>query len=136
MTQVGPYRLVEFQRLWFLEHPGRLRSRVERLASFRNQPGGFWVAGTKPEAAGEALTRSTPLAELDAVALLSDGASRLTDRFDLMSWLDVLAVLRKDGPGELIARTREAESIDPDGIRWPRGKSSDDASVVYWDVRA
>lgn len=117
-------------------HAGRLRSRVERLASFRNQPGGFWVASTNPEAASEALTGSTPLAELDAVALLSDGASRLADRFGLMTWPDVLAVLRKDGPGELIARTREAEAADPDGIRWPRGKSSDDASVVYWDVRA
>jgi len=117
-------------------HTGRLRSRVKRLASFRNQPGGFWVASTKPEVASEALTGSTALADLGAVALLSDGASRLADRFDLMTWPDVLAVLRKDGPRELIARTREAESSDPDGIRWPRGKSSDDASIVYWDVRS
>ena len=38
--------------------------------------------------------------ELSAVALLSDGASRLADRFDLMTWPDVLGVLSKDGPGE------------------------------------
>ncbi|WP_067806511.1 protein phosphatase 2C domain-containing protein [Actinomadura formosensis] len=117
------------------EHAGRLRSRVERLAVYRNQPGGFWVASTKPEAAHEALMGSTPLGELDAVALLSDGASRLADRFDLMTWPDLLAVLRKNGPGELIARTREAEASDPGGVRWPRGKTSDDASAVYWAVR-
>ncbi|MFG2022038.1 protein phosphatase 2C domain-containing protein [Actinomadura geliboluensis] len=117
------------------EHAGRLRHRVERLASYRNQPGGFWVASTKPEAARESLMGSTPLGDLDAVALLSDGASRLADRFDLMSWPDLLGVLRKDGPGELIARTREAEAADPDGVRWPRGKTSDDASAVYWAVR-
>ena len=116
-------------------HTGRLRSRVERLAEYRNQPGGFWVASTKPEAAHEALIGSTPLAGLDAVALLSDGASRLADRFDLMTWPDLLGVLRKDGPGELIARTREAEASDPEGVRWPRGKASDDASAVYWTVR-
>ncbi|GAA1806346.1 protein phosphatase 2C domain-containing protein [Actinomadura chokoriensis] len=114
-------------------HTGRLRSRVERLAEYRNQPGGFWVASTKPEAAHEALMGSTPLAGLDAAALLSDGASRLADRFDLMTWPDVLAILHKDGPGELIARTREAEATDPDGVRWPRGKASDDASIVYLD---
>ncbi|MGC4957892.1 integrase [Actinomadura citrea] len=117
------------------EHARRLRTRVERLASYRNQPGGFWVASTKPEAAHEALTGSTPLAELGAVALLSDGASRLVDRFQLMGWADLLGVLRKDGPRELIARTREIESTDPDGSRWPRGKASDDASAVYWTVR-
>ncbi|XRQ08900.1 integrase [Actinomadura welshii] len=117
------------------EHANRLRSRVERLAAYRNQPGGFWVASTKPEAAHEALTGSTPLDGLDAVALLSDGASRLADRFDLMTWPDVLAVLRKEGPTELITQTREAETSDPDGVRWPRGKASDDASAVYWAVR-
>ncbi|MFD0685699.1 protein phosphatase 2C domain-containing protein [Actinomadura fibrosa] len=117
------------------EHAGRLRSRVEQLAEYRNQPDGFWVASTRPEAAEEALTGSTPLADLDAVALLSDGASRLADRFRLLTWPDLLCVLRKDGPAEVITRTREAERSDPDGARWPRGKASDDASAVYWAVR-
>ncbi|WP_433476759.1 integrase [Spirillospora sp. CA-142024] len=117
------------------EHARFLRSRVEQLASYRNRPGGFWVASTKPEAASEALTGSTPLVDLDAVALLSDGASRLADRFALMTWPDLLAILRKGGPDELIARTREAESTDPDGARWPRGKASDDATAVYWAVQ-
>ncbi|WP_173096754.1 protein phosphatase 2C domain-containing protein [Actinomadura verrucosospora] len=116
------------------EHTERLRSRVERLGSYRNQPGGFWVASTKPEAAGEAFAGSTPLRELDAVALLSDGASRLADRFDLMSWPELLAVLRKAGPTELIARTREVEASDPNGMRWPRGKASDDATAVWWST--
>ncbi|MGI5419252.1 protein phosphatase 2C domain-containing protein [Actinomadura luteofluorescens] len=114
------------------EHSERLRGRVEQLATYRNQPGGFWVASTKPEAAGQALTGSIPLGELGAIALLSDGASRLVDSFDLMSWPELLAVLRKDGPAELITRTREAEASDPQGRRWPRGKASDDATAVWW----
>ncbi|WP_067816940.1 protein phosphatase 2C domain-containing protein [Actinomadura kijaniata] len=114
------------------EHAAGLLSRVQKLALYRNQPGGFWVASTKPEAAGQALTGSVPLEGLGAVALLSDGASRLADRFGLATWHELLAVLRKEGPGELIARTREVEASDPDGSRWPRGKASDDASVVYW----
>ncbi|SEG89854.1 Protein phosphatase 2C [Thermomonospora echinospora] len=114
------------------EHAAGLLSRVQKHAAYRNRPGGFWVAGTKPEAAEQALTGSTPLDELQAVALLSDGASRLADRFGLMTWPDLLAVLDKSGPAELIARTREAEASDPDGARWPRGKASDDATAVYW----
>ncbi|MEU6036941.1 protein phosphatase 2C domain-containing protein [Actinomadura sp. NPDC047616] len=117
------------------EHAADMRNRVERLAAYRNQPGGFWVASTKPEAADEALVGTVPLDDLDAVAVLSDGATRLVDRFGLMSWRDLLAVLRKEGPAELIARTREAEASDPDGARWPRGKASDDASAVYWALR-
>ena len=78
--------------------------------------------------------RDRVLRELDAVALLSDGASRLVDRFDLMSWPELLAVLRKAGPTELIARTREVEASDPDGMRWPRGKASDDATALWWSA--
>lgn len=117
------------------EHAADMRTRVERLNAYRNQPGGFWVASTKPEAAHEALVGSVPLDDLDAVVLLSDGATRLVDRFGVMSWRDLLAVLRKDGPAELIVRTREAEASDPNGARWPRSKASDDASAVYWAVR-
>ncbi|QXJ22794.1 protein phosphatase 2C domain-containing protein [Actinomadura graeca] len=113
-------------------HARWLRDRVERLAAHRNRPGGFWVASTKPEAAGEALTGSSSLDELNGVALLSDGASRLVDRFGLLGWPELLAVLRKGGPEELIARTRDAEASDPVGARWPRGKAADDASAVWW----
>lgn len=118
------------------EGAAHLLNRVERLAAYRNQPGGFWVASTRPEAAREALTGSSPLTEVGAIALLSDGASRLADRFHLITWPDLLVILRKDGPAELIARTRASEASDPEGERWPRGKASDDASVVYWATRS
>lgn len=121
-------------RLGTPEHAASMLSHVEELAAYRNRPGGFWVAGTKPEAAEHALTGSTPLTRLRAVALLSDGASRLADRFGLLTWPELLAVLDKDGPAELIAQTREAEAADPDGARWPRGKASDDATAVYWTL--
>jgi hypothetical protein len=112
-------------------HTAGLRNRVEKLAAHRNQPGGFWVASTKPEAAEEALTGTTPLADLNGAAVLSDGASRLVDTFGLLDWPGLLDTLRTDGPDALIRRTRQAEAGDPDGSRWPRGKTSDDASVIY-----
>ncbi|QXJ24068.1 integrase [Actinomadura graeca] len=83
------------------------------LASYRNQPDGFWVASTKPEAASEAFTGSTPLTKLDGVALLSN------DSRNSLTWPELLAALRKGGPAELIARIRETEA-------------STDASALWW----
>ncbi|MCW2915763.1 MAG: hypothetical protein JWN52_3831 [Actinomycetia bacterium] len=108
---------------------------VRKLAAYRNQPGGFWVASINPAAATQALTGSVPLDQVEAVALLSDGATRTADRFGLSTWADVLAVLRKDGPQELIRRTREAEAGDPRGERWSRSKATDDATAAYWTLR-
>jgi hypothetical protein len=107
---------------------------VRKLAAHRNRPGGFWVAATDPTAAAEALTGSLPLDQVESVTLLTDGASRIVDRFGLLTWTDLLAVLSKDDPREVIRLTREAEADDPDGKRWPRSKAGDDATIAYWTL--
>ncbi|WP_308209192.1 protein phosphatase 2C domain-containing protein [Actinoallomurus purpureus] len=113
------------------EHAKALRSYTESLASYRNTEGGFWVANTDPAAATHALTGSLPADTVRAAALLSDGASRLVDRFGLTDWTDTLKLLGEEGPAELIRRVRVAEDSDPHGERWPRGKANDDASAAY-----
>ena len=118
------------------EHATARREYVETVwNTYRNREGGYWVASTDPAAADHALTGSVPLAELRSFALLSDGATRLADRFALVTWPQLADILRNDGPRELIRRTREAESSDPDGSRWPRSKAYDDASAVYCQLR-
>lgn len=99
---------------------------VEAVRDLRNQPGGFWVASTKPEAAHEALhgTRSG----VRRAALLSDGASRYVDAFGLGDWTDLLDLLETRGPTELLRRVRAAEATGP-GPR--RGKHHDDATAVF-----
>jgi len=113
------------------EHENAHREYVENLRAHRNRPGGFWVASTDPEAAGQALTGSVPQEQVRAAAVLSDGASRLVDRFGMATWDDVLKTLDGRGPHELLRQVREAEHSDPSGSRWPRGKAHDDASVAY-----
>ncbi len=113
------------------EHEEAHREYVENLRAHRNRPGGFWVASTEPEAATHALTGSVPRAQLRAAAVLSDGASRLVDRFGLASWEGVLKTLETRGPLELLRQVRAAENGDLDGSRWPRGKTHDDASVAH-----
>jgi hypothetical protein len=118
------------------ERDAAMLAHVRALGDYRNQPGGFWVASTSPGAAREALTGSLPLTDVAAVALLTDGATRIVDVFGLLSWPDALRVLDDRGPAELIAQTRTAEASDPGCVRWPRSKTSDDATTAYWPLRS
>ncbi|GGM74638.1 hypothetical protein GCM10010106_21400 [Thermopolyspora flexuosa] len=91
------------------------------------------VACTDPLAAERAVTGSVPLEQVTAVALLSDGVSRLVDRFGFASWRQLLALLGRHGAWEAIRQVRAAEQADPTGERWPRDAVHDDASVAYWE---
>lgn len=112
------------------KHAGEHRRYVESLREYRNQPGGFWVASTNPAAADQATTGTTSVRDVDAALLLSDGASRLADRFELITWPELAKLVTSAGPRALLERVRQAELSDPDGQRWPRGKSSDDATAA------
>ncbi|MEY8042879.1 protein phosphatase 2C domain-containing protein [Saccharopolyspora cebuensis] len=98
-----------------------LDDRVDRLPErtiaavehWRNREGGFWVAGTDPEAARHALTGAVPVAELGRAAVLSDGAARWVDRFGLGDWTALLDLLDGGGPELLRRRVRAAEDADP-----------------------
>ncbi|MDG4798753.1 hypothetical protein [Micromonospora sp. WMMD1082] len=86
------------------------RRLLRDLRANRNRPGGFWVAKDDPRAADEALTGGCPISELTGAALLSNGASRIVDRFGLADWPAVMAVLASSGPDEIIHRVRRAEA--------------------------
>ncbi|WP_441251016.1 protein phosphatase 2C domain-containing protein [Kitasatospora sp. McL0602] len=97
----------------------------------RNTGRGPWIAAATPRAAGHAETGFVRLDDLRAVAALTDGAARWTDRFALGSWADALRLLGESGPGTLIGEVRAAELTDPRCERWPRGKAHDDAAALY-----
>jgi hypothetical protein len=111
-------------------HRDAVRRLVAAQRFHRNVQGGYWVAAAKPEAAHHAVTGSAPRAATDRIALLSDGASCLVDKYGLASWGDLMDLLAREGAEEVIARVRAAEASDPDGSRWPRYKRSDDATAI------
>jgi hypothetical protein len=99
----------------------------EAVRRLRNQPGGFWVASAEPKAAYEALRGTTDRAEIELVAVLSDGAARYVERYG-HTWDDLLNLLTTDGPRELVERVwAYDEAAHPDSFR---GKRYDDASAV------
>ncbi len=107
-----------------------LRMKHAELA-VRNQPGGYWVAAADPNVVTQALTGQVVLSELKRAAVLTDGAARIVAMFNLLDWPELLDLLSKTGPDEVVRRIRAVEAADPDGHRWPRNKRSDDATIVY-----
>ena len=65
------------------------------------------------------------------LAVVTDGAARFVDMFNLGGWESALDAIAQYGPQALIARVRRAENSDPLGAVYRRNKSSDDATVVY-----
>jgi hypothetical protein len=113
------------------DHDRSFAELVTEQRRHRNHPDGFWVASTDPSAAQHALTDTVLHGGLERAAVLSDGATRLVDRFGLLDWPTFLDVLAEQGPDAIIQQVRAAEDSDPDGRRWPRGKRHDDASAAY-----
>lgn len=112
------------------KHAALVRMKRVELAA-RNRPGGFWAAAADPAVVDQATVGSFSAGEIRRAAVLTDGAARIVSMFALLDWHGVLDLLDKAGPDELIRRVRAAEATDPDGIRWPRNKRGDDATVVY-----
>jgi hypothetical protein len=64
------------------EHEEARRVFMNAFRGHRNRPGDFWVAAANPAAAYESITGTRPVEDVESLALLSDRASRLVDRFD------------------------------------------------------
>jgi hypothetical protein len=91
---------------------------------WRNTPGGFWVGSTSERAAREAVTGSAKgVAE---AALLTDGVTRLVERYGA-TWAELFSALEgTGGPDAVIRWVREQEQAAPP----PLGKRHDDATAI------
>ncbi|MEU4531496.1 hypothetical protein AB0F49_25040 [Micromonospora ureilytica] len=98
------------------------------LRARRNQPGGYWIAKDDPRAAREAVTGSRSLTDLNGVALLSNGASRIVSPYGRTDWPGVLDLLRASGPAGVIALVRQAEARTTGGAD---AHNPDDATVAH-----
>ena len=100
---------------------------VDYIAKTRNRPGGFWVAAADPDAADEALTGREPIDQLETAALVTDGVTRLSERYG-RGWAELLDLAASGGAQRLISEVRRAERADR---RFgPRAKRHDDATAV------
>ncbi|MGR6920489.1 protein phosphatase 2C domain-containing protein [[Actinomadura] parvosata] len=106
--------------------PGGRPYSLELVRRMRNAPGGFWVAGARPEAARQSVTGELDAREVRGVGVCTDGVTRLCDWYG-WSWECLLDVLAGRGPEAVIGAVRELEAA-----RGPaRGKRHDDATAVW-----
>jgi hypothetical protein len=110
--------------------PGGRPYTLELVRSLRNQPGGFWVASTDPEAAYRAVAGSMPFEEATEIGIFTDGVSRLVESYGY-EWEQVFSILEASGPGGTIELVRVAEREKP--LRG--GKQHDDATAVLMSAR-
>lgn len=117
-----------------VERAARTAGSADALEALRNAPGGFWVARHETEAADEALCGSTPIEQLRAAHLVSDGATRPADLLGTRTDASLTAALTQD-PAAVLRDLRAAERALPTR-RAPR-KRHDDATVVSlrWEGR-
>lgn len=99
----------------------------EGVSRLRNSDEGFWVASNRPDAADKALVGSIPLGDVTRAGLMTDGVTRLVERYG-RSWLDLLEGMEKYGPRQLVADVRAEELAAPDAYR---GKLHDDVTAVF-----
>ncbi|BFV58079.1 protein phosphatase 2C domain-containing protein [Kitasatospora sp. CMC57] len=100
----------------------------DSLSRLRNTDEGFWVASTRPEAADRAVTQSFNAAEVRRFAMVTDGISRLIERYG-WGWGQLLDTLEKQGPDHAVQAIREAELATEPGTF--RGKRHDDVTAVF-----
>lgn len=113
-----------------LDSPQAAREFLARIDRMRNKPDGFPIAAADPQAAYRALAGHLGSQQVRRAVLASDGATRLVDTFGELTWTELLDLATGSGPEAVIDRTREAESTDPDCVKWPRGKVHDDATLA------
>lgn len=104
---------------------------IELIRARRNQPGGYWIAKDDPNIAEQAVVGRLPATDIVSATLLSNGASRIVDPYQLCRWQDLPGLLRQGGPDALIRSVRQAEVAGRCDQRSPSHKPADDASVAY-----
>jgi hypothetical protein len=107
------------------EHDAAIRSYVGALRARRNQPGGYWLAKDDPVAADEAVCGILSGSQDTSFALLSNGVTRLVDRYSILTWEALFDLCCSGGPSEVLRVLRDHETrIDPDGT------DTDDATAA------
>lgn len=94
-----------------------------------NRPGGYWIAGADPEAAGHGLTSIEERAGVSALVLVSDGVE-LERHPTATTWQDIYHLINEHDASYVLQQIQEVEVADPDGQGLPRSKRHDDKTIV------
>ncbi|QUD88383.1 protein phosphatase 2C domain-containing protein [Phenylobacterium montanum] len=107
-----------------------LREHRNRL----NQPSGRWVLAPDARCAEMAQSAEIAAPAGTVILLASDGFLALSSDYGRYDPADLVAAAHEQGLAPLLAELRAIEQADPDGLTYPRYKTSDDATAVLLRV--
>lgn len=113
-----------------LGSPKRSAPILEALRAARSGPGKR-ILGVEPETMASLETARIPCAPGDDVLLMSDGFSALIDAYAAYDQAALFDALAADGLAGLGEQLRAIEAADIDCTRFPRFKTSDDATALW-----
>ncbi|OYY71157.1 protein phosphatase 2C domain-containing protein [Sphingomonas sp. 28-63-12] len=108
----------------------RPASIIDSLRLSRERPGRH-VLGVEPEGAAMVNLAVVPAAVGDELLLMTDGFAALIDGYAAMDEAALMAAVAASGLAPLAAQLRAIEAADADCSRFPRFKTSDDASALW-----
>jgi hypothetical protein len=118
-------------------HGDDLRRRQQEFErTYVNQPAGYWVFGSEPAAATNAILGHFDIHQPGLALLATDGFARIVELFHLApSWRDLIDTLAsdKDSVTSMIDMLRTAEAGQNNGDRI---KNSDDATALLLRISA
>lgn len=113
-----------------LGHP-EVRRRMQAGRDRHNTPDGYWIFGLDPEAAEHARCHRLELAAPQTALLATDGFASLFEDYGRYDGPAALAAAERSGLATLGDELRAIERVeDPDCLRYPRFKVSDDATAL------
>ncbi|SIR05335.1 hypothetical protein SAMN05880561_1086 [Rhizobium sp. RU33A] len=112
---------------------------LRRGRALQNTPGGStWTFGVVPEAADHLALVDVPVYGGGATALLcSDGLADLVALYKLYDPATLIQRAATTGLKSLVSELRHMErEVDPDGLKYPRYKQSDDTTAILLRLEA
>jgi hypothetical protein len=97
-----------------IEYAKRIDALVLGQRAHRNTVAGFWVAASEPLAANYALRGTIALPKpraVNRIALLNDGASRIVETYQALTWALVLDTLETEGPTAFLDKPPQTQAI-------------------------
>jgi hypothetical protein len=99
-----------------------------------NTEGGAWIFGPTRHCADKARRGSVRAPSGSLVLLASDGFLALGTDYGRYDAAALVAAARERGLADLLDELRAVERDDPEGVRYPRFKTSDDATAMLLRV--
>jgi hypothetical protein len=115
--------------------PNSRELRREAGKACRNRPGGYWVAESDPRAAEFAVTGNFPVAEIEGLVLVSDGAARGYRDLGAHTVGDFGRRALRGEHEALIGEIRTLEAAESNPLAAQGEKPHDDISIASWVAR-